>query len=243
MSSSSPLFNNSIFKPLLTLQEFKALKKFTEKSESIESFIARTIIYASRTTGTSVSMNTCIFVLKYLEQNGYLRSAPFKNPCDKYNGEVLLNYFPTESYKLLLDPDVVLPEPKRGSASKGQEEISKENLEIEVTGKRYHLMKSAASRKKDFDLSYTDVKRLVLRKTCFYTGLPFSNNLDSPFFRTIDRVDANQGYVKGNVVACIKLANEMKNNLMENGTGQILPRKSVKRMLTLFLTTMGNDDE
>ena len=103
-------------------------------------------------------------------------------------------------------------------------------------------MKSASNRNKDFNLTRTDIRRLLERKTCFYTGLPFSTKEGSPYIRTIDRVNANRGYVKGNVVACCKVVNEFKNQLLENGNGLSLDRKVIKRMLTLFLASMGEEE-
>ena len=245
---SSPLFNVDIFNPILKTNQVRALRKFASNSETIESFITRTHVYANRTSGTTVAMDTCIFVLTYLEAHGYLRSAPFKNPYT-YNGKELLNYFPTPEYENLLQANVVLPKEVISTEisveSDGPEldtSLKVTNLQLEITGKYYHLMRSASTRNKDFNLTRTDIRRLLERKTCFYTGLPFSTKEGSPYIRTIDRVNANRGYVKGNVVACCKMANEFKNQLLENGNGLSLDRKVIKRMLTLFLASMGEEE-
>ena len=246
---SSPLFNVDIFNPILKTNQARALRKFASNSETIESFITRTHVYANRTLGTTVAMDTCIFVLDFLETHGYLRSAPFKNPYT-YNGKELLNYFPTPKYENLLQTNASLPKVQISVVNE-EESIPLEldtslkvtNLQLEITGKYYHLMRSASTRNKDFNLTRTDVRRLLERKTCFYTGLPFSTREGSPYTRTIDRVNAEHGYVKGNVVACCKMANEFKNQLLENGNGLSLNKKVIKRMLTLFLASMGEEIE
>ena len=246
---SSPLFNVDIFNPILKTNQLRALRKFASNSETIESFITRTHVYANRTLGTTVAMDTCIFVLDFLETHGYLRSAPFKNPYT-YNGKELLNYFPTPKYENLLQPNISLPSVQISVVNE-EESIPLEldtslkvtNLQLEITGKYYHLMRSASTRNKDFNLTRTDIRRLLERKTCFYTGLPFSTREGSPYIRTIDRVNAEHGYVKGNVVACCKMANEFKNQLLENGNGLSLNKKVIKRMLTLFLASMGEEIE
>ena len=246
---SSPLFNVDIFNPLLKTNQVRALRKFASNSETIESFITRTHVYANRTSGTTVAMDTCIFVLDFLEIHGYLRSAPFKNPYT-YNSKELLNYFPTPKYENLLQTNASLPKVQISVVNE-EESIPLEldtslkitNLQLEITGKYYHLMRSASTRNKDFNLTRTDVRRLLERKTCFYTGLPFSTREGSPYTRTIDRVNAEHGYVKGNVVACCKMANEFKNQLLENGNGLSLNKKVIKRMLTLFLASMGEEIE
>lgn len=246
---SSPLFNVDIFNPILKTNQLRALRKFASNSETIESFITRTHVYANRTSGTTVAMDTCIFVLDFLEIHGYLRSAPFKNPYT-YNGKELLNYFPTPKYENLLQTNASLPKVQISVVNE-EESIPLEldtslkvtNLQLEITGKYYHLMRSASTRNKAFNLTRTDVRRLLERKTCFYTGLPFSTREGSPYTRTIDRVNAEHGYVKGNVVACCKMANEFKNQLLENGNGLSLNKKVIKRMLTLFLASMGEEIE
>ena len=246
---SSPLFNVDIFNPILKTNQLRALRKFASNSETIESFITRTHVYANRTSGTTVAMDTCIFVLDFLEIHGYLRSAPFKNPYT-YNGKELLNYFPTPKYENLLQTNASLPKVQISVVNE-EESIPLEldtslkvtNLQLEITGKYYHLMRSASTRNKDFNLTRTDIRRLLERKTCFYTGLPFSTREGSPYIRTIDRVNAEHGYVKGNVVACCKMANEFKNQLLENGNGLSLNKKVIKRMLTLFLASMGEEIE
>ena len=60
-----------------------------------------------------------------------------------------------------------------------------------------------------------ELNSLIKRKTCFYTKVPF-NNANENTRRTIDRLDCNLGYVKGNVVACTHEANQLKEHFFEH---------------------------
>ena len=64
-----------------------------------------------------------------------------------------------------------------------------------------------------FSLTFTEFKRLILTKRCKYTGIELTLQqgvvqVDSDV--TIDRVDNNFGYIKGNVVACCHGYNSFK---------------------------------
>lgn len=84
-------------------------------------------------------------------------------------------------------------------------------LDLVVGEKWVNLRKSAHRRGKDFNLTIGDVKKLVLRKTCAYTGVRLT-----PDNRTVDRIDASKGYVRGNVCAVTHAANQLKNAALEN---------------------------
>ena len=81
--------------------------------------------------------------------------------------------------------------------------------DITVAKKLVMLNQSANKRGIEFGLSFATVKRLLSRKTCYYTGVPFTEA--NP--RSIDRVDNDKGYVDGNVVACTVAVNQLKSNL------------------------------
>lgn len=82
--------------------------------------------------------------------------------------------------------------------------------------KRLHLCLSAEKRNLEFNLDDEDVRKLLERKTCYYTGAKF-NNLNPNYKRTIDRIDCSKGYVKDNVVACTHNINQIKNLILEDG--------------------------
>lgn len=83
------------------------------------------------------------------------------------------------------------------------------------------LHNSATKRNKSFDLTMQDVRNLLSRKTCAYTGVALTDEFVEtgesvpPTKRTIDRIDNTKGYVRGNVVAVSHAANTMKNLVLE----------------------------
>lgn len=85
--------------------------------------------------------------------------------------------------------------------------------DIKVARKLLHLKSSAEKRGLEFNLSFTSVKNLLSSKKCFYTGVTFVDKEQHPLMLTIDRVDNNKGYIKGNVVACTKEFNEKKSGI------------------------------
>lgn len=44
---------------------------------------------------------------------------------------------------------------------------------------------------------------------CYYSGIPFSKDCRP----SVDRIDSNKGYIKGNIVICEDKINVMKSNL------------------------------
>ena len=90
---------------------------------------------------------------------------------------------------------------------------------VAVAYKLTQLYRSSVKRDKEFDLELNDVHHLLEQKVCFYTGKEFEK--EGQYKRTIDRVDHNKGYVKGNVVACTDIANQLKARLFEEPTREI----------------------
>lgn len=116
--------------------------------------------------------------------------------------------------------------------------------DYDVASKFISLVGNAHSRDKEFSLSLADVKRLLTKKRCEYTGIELTKALSSPpnpTDRTIDRLDSEIGYVPGNVFAVSHHANSLKNVLFERDsehkttvefihemTGRIIKLKSGK---------------
>jgi len=88
-------------------------------------------------------------------------------------------------------------------------------LTDKVVAERYLEKLECAARKGiPFDLTIADVRRLLTRKKCHYTGIAF--DLSIPQFRpSFDRVDSSKGYTKDNVVVCMVGINDLKNQLLE----------------------------
>lgn len=107
------------------------------------------------------------------------------------------------------------PLPKLAPKSREEPIAVDEGITLEVIlSKRLQLCRSARSRNLEFSLSDEDVRTLLERKTCYYTGARFSKSED--YKKTVDRIDSSKGYIPGNVVACTNGANQLKNSVLEN---------------------------
>lgn len=87
--------------------------------------------------------------------------------------------------------------------------------EILVASKHVQLYMSASSRGKDFDITIPDTRKLLTTKKCAYTGVKMDDG-NPMHVRTVERIDGEKGYVKGNLVPVTKKANALKNMLFEN---------------------------
>ena len=87
---------------------------------------------------------------------------------------------------------------------------AKELTDIEIAKKMINIHQSAMDRKIEFNLSFEYVKRMLGFKTCYYTGVTFTE--DGPHSRSFDRIDSDKGYIEGNVVACTVDINSKKAN-------------------------------
>jgi uncharacterized protein YnzC (UPF0291/DUF896 family) len=85
----------------------------------------------------------------------------------------------------------------------------------DVARKFLYTKDGAKARGIEFSLNLVSVKNLLKAKKCFYTGLPFDHT-DPESSLTFDRLDYKKGYIKGNVVACRKSVNDLKNVLIEH---------------------------
>lgn len=107
--------------------------------------------------------------------------------------------------------------------------------EIDAIVARYYANKitSCKNRKISFELTFAEVKSLMKRKRCAYTGILMTKSKGSEQIATdftIDRIDNSKGYVKGNVVACCYAANSFKGTV-ENITDTLSLRDKGKILL------------
>lgn len=100
-------------------------------------------------------------------------------------------------------------------------------FEYSVALKFKQTYEGAKERKIEFNLSISDMRKLMLAKKCAYTGMELTDDntpqgqADFPNKRTLDRIDSNKGYVRGNVVACSHIINKIKNYACENENGSL----------------------
>lgn len=106
--------------------------------------------------------------------------------------------------------------------------------DLSICAKYTQMYNSAVNRGLTFDLSLYDIKKLLKRKYCAYTGIELTNNgqTNCRTQRTIERIDSKKGYVKGNVIAVSFVANQLKNIILEDTTSKyFLDSKEFKQFI------------
>lgn len=88
--------------------------------------------------------------------------------------------------------------------------------DISLAEKYLNKAENAKKRNIEFNLSLTSYKNLQRAKKCYFTSIVLTDKVDLPNSRTIDRIDPNKGYEKGNVVACCLAANQLKARIEED---------------------------
>ena len=85
-----------------------------------------------------------------------------------------------------------------------------------------------------YTLTLTDMKSLLKKKKCFYSGIELQ--LKGDHHLTLDRIDATKGYENGNVVVCSDVVNEIKNKLFESKEWtKGMTNTEIKKMLLKFI--------
>lgn len=107
-----------------------------------------------------------------------------------------------------------------------------DDFETYLSLKYVQLKLSAKKRNIEFGLSLSELRRLLKRKTCQYTGIKFDDQAHS---LSIDRIDASKGYVMDNIVVCSRVVNEFKANMIEDRKVKgNLTQKEMCKMFTSF---------
>jgi hypothetical protein len=76
----------------------------------------------------------------------------------------------------------------------------------------YRAKENSKKSNREFDLELSDI---AIPEYCPYLGIRLSTSMedkDQPHYFSIDRLDSNKGYIKGNIQIISKLANTMKSN-------------------------------
>lgn len=160
--------------------------------------------------GASIADSDAATVLN-LQDRGYLKISTIE--------ESTVTYVLTDKGKQYLKS---ILNGKKGAGELFQKhnpapEVVTKNSGLEtVLTKRLNILKSANKRGLEFNLTDANIKTLLNKKTCYYTGVAFDEDNDPMNVRTFERVDDTKGYVKGNVVAVTLRANRIKNILLEH---------------------------
>ena len=107
---------------------------------------------------------------------------------------------------------------KNDQAINGKKLINtKRAFDALVAKKYYDKYRNAESRGIHFDLSFTDVKKLLKETHCYFTGVEFSKEKGNELAMTFERVNENEGYTKENTKAVTYAANNWKAMVIDNG--------------------------
>ena len=116
-------------------------------------------------------------------------------------------------------------------------QIEVEDFDTFVAVKYIQTKISASNRGIEFKLSLSQMAKILKRKTCFYTGV----ELDDVHSLSLDRKDNKLGYVEGNVVACSKLVNNLKEQIIESKrVTDSMTDKQIIKMLQSFCKLVAN---
>ena len=92
---------------------------------------------------------------------------------------------------------------------------------------------NAQERGLEFTLTLQDMRALLKKKTCYYSGATLT--LTGETALSLDRIDDSVGYTKLNTVACASVVNKVKNELLEKNLCNGLTNAQIRRMLTSFV--------
>lgn len=102
-----------------------------------------------------------------------------------------------------------------------------------VAAKYLSKKHNAITRGIDFNLTLSDMSKLLKTKKCHYSGITLT--LDGDHKLTLDRKDDTIGYTKENTFACSHTVNQIKNKLMESREDtKGMQDKDIKKMLLSF---------
>lgn len=112
--------------------------------------------------------------------------------------------------------------------------LSKVPFDTYVSLKMLHKQVQCAKRGIEFSLSFADMKRLLSRKKCYYSGITLT--MEGKHSLSLDRIDDKKGYEPSNVVACSSYVNGLKNELLESREKtRELSNVELKRVLSKFI--------
>lgn len=104
-----------------------------------------------------------------------------------------------------------------------------------VARKYRDKVSSSKTRNIEFKLSLNEFRQLLMRKNCAYTGIPLTLHTQGNPSNTdlsIERIDNNKGYVKGNVIAVCYAANNIK-SVFEDPNTFLTVKDAVKMFATI----------
>lgn len=112
--------------------------------------------------------------------------------------------------------------------------LNKVPFDTYVSLKLLHKQVQCAKRGIEFSLTFADMKRLLSRKKCYYSGIEMT--MEGKHSLSLDRIDDKKGYEPSNVVACSVYINNLKNELLEGREKtRELSNGELKKVLSKFI--------
>lgn len=114
-------------------------------------------------------------------------------------------------------------------------------LETYVVNKWQSIKKRALAKNIPFDITVSELKRMLQRKTCYYTGEPL--DIHNPKYHpSVDQVEPSKGYKKDNIVICCTNVNTFKSNIEPEAIIRMADKlkelRDAKRPLEQNISTM-----
>lgn len=114
---------------------------------------------------------------------------------------------------------------------------------------RYHRKeKNAKARGKNFNLLMEDWlmmgHKLLGRGVCDYTGMEFNTSQhieENPRWPSVERIDDQKGYVRGNVCVVMRRANEIKDLLVDKKTATTIVDQLDRDIVQAMMLNMSKD--
>ncbi|MBX2847085.1 MAG: hypothetical protein KTR16_02100 [Acidiferrobacterales bacterium] len=155
----------------------------------------------------------------------------------KYHSKML------ECFKQI-ESDEVIEDEQESIKIEDSNECEVVELDLVAAKKYIKLSERSANKGMEFNLSLSDIQKLLKRKKCQYTGAKISYMNDETHEKlTFDRLDNSIGYVNGNVFAVSDTANQVKNMLLEHPDsplkGSKLTLKSIESSIKMLTTIKG----
>lgn len=94
-----------------------------------------------------------------------------------------------------------------------------------LAGLYLYKLESCKERLIPWELSLSDMRRIIKRTKCYYSGLNIERDGKSRNRMTLDRIDSSKGYTKENTVPCCFWVNQLKCELFENPSSRYLTDK------------------
>lgn len=179
----------------------------------------------------SLCLNDIISLSDTTTENGIKIITEIKSPYDMLCETKTLCVFNRKGY----DIDYNIDLRNVNDAFTGiDNDLNQVKFDTYVSLKLLHKSIQCAQRGIEFALTFTDMKRLLQKKKCYYSGITLT--MEGKHSLSLDRIDDKKGYEPSNVVACSSYVNGLKNELLEGREKtRELSNGELKKVLSKFI--------